>query len=135
VLELILQCCVPIHDDVFTTSFIGIKIPENFLEEVSAGSFLRLAYAYGSNGTRFRCRWLGRNYCGRWSQSFDHLWQSLQERHGRYEGTRQMIELLGLGKRHGWDRLKRAIRRIAGSGLHGCGLSPAVKQRIHLFIT
>src|SRR3989442_14425165 len=40
---------------------------------------------------------------GRWPESFDRLWQSLQERHGRYEGTREMTGLLPLGKRPGWD--------------------------------
>jgi hypothetical protein len=45
---------------------------------------------------------------GRWPESFDHLWQSLRERHGPPAGTRAMIELLTLGKRHGWDRLKQA---------------------------
>ena len=28
---------------------------------------------------------------GRWPESFDHLWQSLQERDGRSEGTRQVL--------------------------------------------
>lgn len=46
---------------------------------------------------------------GRWPESFDHLWQSLRERHGPQAGTREMIELLMLGKRHGWDRLQQAI--------------------------
>src|SRR5437899_492670 len=43
---------------------------------------------------------------GRWPESFDRLWQSLRERHGPQAGTRAMIELLGLGKRYGWDRLR-----------------------------
>ena len=42
---------------------------------------------------------------GRWPESFDRLWQSLQERHGKHSGTREMIELLMLGKRHGWAQL------------------------------
>jgi transposase len=53
---------------------------------------------------------------GRWPESFDHLWHSLQERHGRYEGTRQMIELLALGKRHGWDRLQHAVEEALALG-------------------
>jgi len=64
---------------------------------------------------------------GRWPQSFDHLWQSLQERHGRYEGTRQMIELLGFGKRHGWDRLKRAIEESLALG---CTDAAAVRHLV-----
>jgi transposase len=53
---------------------------------------------------------------GRWPESFDELWHSLQERHGRGEGTRQMIELLALGKRQGWDRLRRAVEESLSLG-------------------
>jgi hypothetical protein len=42
---------------------------------------------------------------GRWPAEYDRFWEGLQERHGRSAGTRQMIELLGLGKKHGYDRL------------------------------
>ena len=48
---------------------------------------------------------------GRWPESFDRLWQSLQERHGKQVGTREMIELLTLGKRHGWERLQQAVEK------------------------
>jgi transposase len=64
---------------------------------------------------------------GRWPQSFDHLWHSLQERHGRYEGTRAMIELLGLGKRHGWDRLKHAVEESLALG---CTDAAAVRHLV-----
>jgi transposase len=53
---------------------------------------------------------------GRWPESFDRLWVSLQERHGRYEGTRQMIELLALGKRQGWSRLQHAVEQSLALG-------------------
>lgn len=46
---------------------------------------------------------------GRWPASFDTLWQSLQQRHGAQQGTREMIELLLLGRRLGFERLRRAI--------------------------
>jgi hypothetical protein len=62
---------------------------------------------------------------GRWPASFDHLWQSLEERHGRSDGTRQMIELLTLGKRHGWDRLKQAVEE---SLVLGCTDAAAVRH-------
>jgi transposase len=61
---------------------------------------------------------------GRWPESFDELWQSLQERHGRGEGTRQMVELLALGKRQGWDRLRKAVE---GSLSLGCTDAAAVR--------
>jgi len=53
---------------------------------------------------------------GRWPESFDCLWQSLRERHGSQAGTRVMIELLALGKRHGWDRLKQAVEESLALG-------------------
>jgi transposase len=53
---------------------------------------------------------------GRWPESFDRLWQSLRERHGSQVGTRAMIELLTLGKRQGWDRLRRAIEEALALG-------------------
>ena len=48
---------------------------------------------------------------GRWPESFDRLWQSLQERYGKHKGTREMIELLTLGKRHGWERLQQVVEK------------------------
>ncbi len=53
---------------------------------------------------------------GRWPESFDRLWQSLRERQGPQAGTRAMIELLTLGKRHGWDRLRKAIEESLALG-------------------
>jgi len=46
---------------------------------------------------------------GRWTTGFDQLWQGLMERHGRQPGTKEMIEVLQLGKHHGQDRLRVAI--------------------------
>ena len=53
---------------------------------------------------------------GRWPESFDRLWQSLQERHGKHSGTREMIELLTLGKRYGWDRLQQVVEQSLALG-------------------
>jgi hypothetical protein len=55
---------------------------------------------------------------GDWSASFDQLWQALNQRHGRSEGTRQMIELLELGTGHGWDRLRVAVEQTLSMGCH-----------------
>ena len=44
---------------------------------------------------------------GRWPESFDRLWAELNERHGRSQGTREMIELLQLAAEHGWEQLRR----------------------------
>ena len=53
---------------------------------------------------------------GRWPESFDRLWQSLRERHGKQVGTREMIELLRLGPRHGWEPLKKAVEQALTLG-------------------
>jgi transposase len=64
---------------------------------------------------------------GRWPQSFDRLWQSLRERHGPQAGTRAMIELLTLGKQHGWDRLKQSVEESLALG---CTDAAAVRHLV-----
>jgi nucleotide-binding universal stress UspA family protein len=46
---------------------------------------------------------------GRWPDAYDRFWQALITRHGKQTGTRQMIELLTLGRQHGYERLQKAI--------------------------
>jgi len=46
---------------------------------------------------------------GRWPASYDRFWEALIDRHGKQMGTRQMIELLGLGRQHGYQRLEQAV--------------------------
>jgi hypothetical protein len=53
---------------------------------------------------------------GRWPESFDRLWQSLRERHGKQTGTREMIELLRLGPQHGWEALRKVIEQALTLG-------------------
>lgn len=60
---------------------------------------------------------------GRWPESYDELWGKLVERHGRGQGTRQMIELLRLGRTYGQERLKSAVEEALALG---CGDSAAV---------
>lgn len=50
-----------------------------------------------------------RRQAGLWPPSFDRIWEALMERHGKQNGTRQMIELLKLGAKHGQARLQEAI--------------------------
>ncbi len=50
-----------------------------------------------------------RRQAGLWPASFDRIWQALMERHGKQNGTRQMIELLKLAPKHGQERLQEAI--------------------------
>lgn len=46
---------------------------------------------------------------GRWPASYDSLWQRLILRHGRQNGTREMVEVIKLGKKHGYDQLRSAV--------------------------
>ena len=55
---------------------------------------------------------------GRWPASYDQFWAELCERHGRPAGTREMIALLQLGRRHGQERLQAAIEQALALGCH-----------------
>ena len=65
---------------------------------------------------------------GLWPVSFDQIWQSLVERHGKQSGTRQMIELLMLTRQHGHDRLRQAIEKALATG---CTDPAAVRHLLH----
>jgi transposase len=52
----------------------------------------------------------------RWNDGHDRLWQALNARHGRQNGTRLMVEVIGLGRQHGYDRLKDTIERALALG-------------------
>ncbi|MHB8153903.1 MAG: IS21 family transposase [Bacillati bacterium] len=53
---------------------------------------------------------------GRWPESYDELWGKLVERHGRGKGTREMVELLHLGRTYGQERLKAAVEQALALG-------------------
>ena len=65
---------------------------------------------------------------GRWPSSYDQFWQALMTRQGRPAGTKAMIELLQLGRRHGYDRLRSAMEAALELG---CTDAAAVQ---HLFV-
>ncbi len=46
---------------------------------------------------------------GRWPGSYDRFWEILKERQGKQEGTRAMIEIIMLGRKHGYPELKQAV--------------------------
>jgi hypothetical protein len=46
------------------------------------------------------------------------LWTELMKRHGKQAGTRQMINVLALGKQHRYDRLRVAVESALDSGSH-----------------
>ena len=53
---------------------------------------------------------------GRWPESYDRIWEQLMIRNGRQHGTRQMIELLQLGKTHGYETLRQAVESALAMG-------------------
>ena len=53
---------------------------------------------------------------GRWPESFDRLWQSLQERHGKHSGTREMIELLTSASNTAGNGCRQAIEQALALG-------------------
>jgi hypothetical protein len=53
---------------------------------------------------------------GRWPASYDKLWQELIRRRGKQPGTREMIELLQEGKRHGWPRFQEVVEQALAWG-------------------
>jgi hypothetical protein len=53
---------------------------------------------------------------GRWPESFDRFWENLQQRRGRQDGTRAMIDVLLLGRQHGYDPMRRAIEQALTLG-------------------
>jgi transposase len=48
-------------------------------------------------------------HSGRWPESYDRFWNELMSRHGRQAGTREMVRVLKLGAKHGWDKLEVAV--------------------------
>jgi transposase len=48
---------------------------------------------------------------GRWPASFDRFWEALKQRRGQQDGTRAMIDVLLLGRQHGYPRLKEALEK------------------------
>ncbi len=53
---------------------------------------------------------------GRWPASYDRFWTGLIERRGQQAGTKEMIGLLQLGRRHGQERLRAAIEEALALG-------------------
>ena len=53
---------------------------------------------------------------GRWPACYDALWDRLQARHGKQNGTRAMVEVLGLGREFGHDALRTAIAATVSLG-------------------
>ena len=65
---------------------------------------------------------------GRWPESYDKFWKILNERHGKQEGTRVMIEIIMLGRQHGYWELEKAVNEALDIGCFDVG---AVRLLLH----
>jgi transposase len=74
---------------------------------------LRKPGAFAGSTPLAQCR-----QAGLWPASFDQLWQSLMERHGKSNGTKQMIELLKQCQQYGQPKLRDAIELALSTGCH-----------------
>jgi transposase len=64
---------------------------------------------------------------GLWPESYDRLLAQLIERHGQPSGTRQMIQVLSLIKRHGHERVRAAVDEALTLG---CADAAAVRHLV-----
>jgi hypothetical protein len=53
---------------------------------------------------------------GRWPPCYDELWERLLARHGKQDGTRAMVAVVGLGREFGHDALRLAITTAVSLG-------------------
>ena len=65
---------------------------------------------------------------GRWPKSYDEFWEILKERHGKQDGTRAMVELIMLGRQHGYRELEQAVSQALDMGCFDVG---AVRLLLH----
>ena len=53
---------------------------------------------------------------GRWPESYDQLWELMNEKHGRQGGTRSMVALLCMGREFGYAKLETAVAQAMELG-------------------
>lgn len=53
---------------------------------------------------------------GLWSPCFDRLWEQLEQRQGKQAGIRAMVDLLQLGRSHGYATLRQAVEKALALG-------------------
>jgi hypothetical protein len=54
---------------------------------------------------------------GRWPACLDAIWRELEQRHGKGNGTREMISLVRAGSIDGWDKLIAAVEEALRLGI------------------
>lgn len=58
---------------------------------------------------------------GRWPASYDELWGMFKKRQGKQDGTRAMVEVLMLGREHGYRQLEEAVGQALEFGCFDVG--------------
>ncbi len=53
---------------------------------------------------------------GRWPESYDQLWELMNEKHGRQSGTRSMVALIRMGCEFGYPKLESAVTQALELG-------------------
>jgi hypothetical protein len=69
---------------------------------------------------------------GLWPPSFDQIWQGLMARHGKQNGTREMIGLLKLGQQYGRSKLQEAVEVALEAGCSDAAAVEHLLQREEL---
>jgi transposase len=54
---------------------------------------------------------------GRWPDCLDQIWKKLEQRHGKSDGTREMITLVRVGQAEGWKRMVVAVEEALRLGV------------------
>ena len=73
-----------------------------------------------SSRARWRARWRSPKpaSAARWPDCFDELWAAIEQRVGRSEAARQIVDVLLLCREHGPARVELAIRGALAAGAH-----------------
>lgn len=72
---------------------------------------------------------------GRWPECMDRIWKKLEDKHGKSQATREMIALVRVGLKEGWDSLVRAVKEALLLGVSDPAAvmhilhAPAAEQR------
>ena len=53
---------------------------------------------------------------GRWPDSYDQLWELMNERHGRQGGTRSMVAIIRMGREFGYAKLETSVAQALALG-------------------
>jgi transposase len=62
---------------------------------------------------------------GRWPDSYDRLWELMNEKHGRQSGTRSMIAVIRMGREFGYAKLESSVEQAM---VLGCTDEAAIRH-------